>query len=143
MSNTTIELDHTGIAEQINALQDTKDQLTALKNNYKAAMDAMSASWEGSSGRSFAEAANRINADFIVHETVLEKLVSAADLGTRDLFGQDEASAGSVASGDAFLTFLSGPAPTQSQPSAQPSSPGTASTPYPTPAPTPAPPPVR
>ena len=86
------------IAVQTSALQRASGTLKEAGDKYQKMMDAMSNEWQGGSGKSFAEAAGRVEAGFVANRTALEQLIYDIS-GTKEILsGQDESNAKAIKS---------------------------------------------
>jgi len=91
-----ITLDYAIVQTHISTLQSACQRLQEIGTKYKEGMDSMSSSWQGESGKSFAEAAGRVEAGFVVNRTALEVLIRGGSGATRFLAQRDEAIGRSV-----------------------------------------------
>ena len=86
------------IASQESSLRRTSGVLKEAGDKYKKKMDAMSSVWQGSSGKSFAEAAGRVEAGFVINRSVLEQMLYDVAASQKALVEQDTVTAKSVSS---------------------------------------------
>ena len=56
-------------------LRNALDTLNNIGNNYKGSMDEMVNVWKGTTGKSFAVAAGRVEAGFIINARFLEQII--------------------------------------------------------------------
>ena len=79
------------------ALRRDSVKLKDLGDKYKKMMDAMASVWQGSSGKSFAEAAGRVEAGFVVNRSVLEQMVVDVTNSQKSIADQDDLTAKAIA----------------------------------------------
>jgi len=77
------------IAAQAGALRSASDRLKEVGKSYKKAMDTMVRDWQGSSGRSFAEAAGRVQAGYTINSSVVEQLIYDVTRASRGMVEAD------------------------------------------------------
>ena len=81
---------------RIKALLHISDRLKELGTEYQEGMGSMAESWQGSSGASFAEAAEKVQAGFYVNGFVLERMVNDATTSRLAIAGRDDLAASEV-----------------------------------------------
>jgi len=74
-SQKVVLLNNPELTSQANALQSACNELSKIETKYKNKMDNMAGDWWGESGKSFAEAAGRVEAGYTVNRTVLEQMI--------------------------------------------------------------------
>ena len=93
-----IVLDSPEITAQIAALRSASNKLKETGDKYKKMMDEMASGWQGSSGKSFAEAAGRVESGFVINRSVLEQMTYDVTASQKSLVDQDTMTGKSVAS---------------------------------------------
>ncbi|MCL2152222.1 MAG: WXG100 family type VII secretion target [Oscillospiraceae bacterium] len=86
------------VETQASALRRHCDRLKDTGDKYQKMMDAMSNAWKGSSGRSFSEAAGRVEAGFVINRSVLEQMIYDVTATRQSITAQDTLTAKSVES---------------------------------------------
>ena len=88
---------------RINSLLRTSDALKELGTKYQEDMGSMAEAWQGSSGTSFAEAAEKVQAGFYVNGFALWWMIDDVTTTRRLVADQDTLAAGAI---DAMATQL-------------------------------------
>ena len=91
-----IRLDIPEIAAQENALRCAADRFNETEIKYKKTMDEMSNAWQGSSGKSFAEAARRMEAGYATYKSALEQIINDVTAMQITMTNQDILTAQSI-----------------------------------------------
>jgi len=91
-----IVINNPEITAQTNVLQNASGTLKDIGDRYKGRMDAVSSEWHGNSGKSFAEAAGRVESGYIVNKSVLDQMINDAKRAQSSMNDQDAQSAKSV-----------------------------------------------
>ena len=79
-----------------NALKRDSNTLKDTGDKYKKSMDAMASVWQGASGKSFAEAAGRVEAGFVINRSVLEQMINDVTTAQKSMSEQDAQGAKTV-----------------------------------------------
>ena len=86
------------IETQTSTLRNLSNKLKNTGDNYKKMMDDMSNAWKGSSGKSFSEAAGRVEAGFVINRAVLEQMIYDATMAQESIVQHDTLTARKVVS---------------------------------------------
>jgi len=73
----------------VKSLKRASGDLDKTGTKYKKKMDDMAGSWQGSSGKSFAEAAGRVEAGYIINRSVLEQMIHDVTAAVKSMTEQD------------------------------------------------------
>jgi len=84
------------INKQINTLLSYAEELKKLGTMYQEGMESMAECWQGDSGASFAEAAEKVQGGFYVNGFVLERLINDATRSRRLIEDQNTLAASQI-----------------------------------------------
>lgn len=96
MPQNKIELNIPEVEAQEKALRSAADSLDETGIKYLKMMDEMVGAWQGISGKSFAEAAKRVEAGYTINKSILEQMIFDVTAAQESMTDQDALTAQSV-----------------------------------------------